>query len=280
MMGFFEGSRAKGAPIQLYLFRYGPGPGHVLGITDAEQPVIFDDLSYLPEPIRRDRIVANGTLDRSTLEVTTVRTSPVADFFRAFPPSHPIGLTIYSGHFDDPDVDYQAIWRGRVLGCAWEDDMAMLSCEPVSSQRRRTTLRTNYQYGCPLALYQQGPGMCNASKEDATHEATVAAVDGALVTLPAGWVDTALLPRFDNGLLEWSTADGQTESRTILRVTDDRVLLLSGVPASLRLGQTVFAIYGCSHDMEGCRLHRNIVNFGGCPDIPQINPIGRMNIFY
>lgn len=279
--GFFERSRCKGAPVTLYRFQYGVENTHIYTMTDADESVSYGGNEYQPVPIQKSKTSSNGTLDNSTLEITTTRDNPVALLFRAYPPSYPITLTVFSGHHGDPDSEFIAEWTGLVLGCSLEEEQAVLNAEPFSVQRKRTTLRTHYQYGCPHVLYQKGPGLCNADKDRATFESLVLAVDGAVVTFPVNWRDENRIPWFNNGLIEWTRPDGQKEARTILRIDDNRKLLLSGLPIGLSPGDTVSVSYGCPHNMDGCAtIHDNILNYGGCPNIPSVNPLGTNNIFY
>lgn len=278
---FFESSRARARPITLYLFQYGPSPTQRHGFTDAEQPVQIGQQTYLPVPIRHERIVANGSLDRNTMQVRVARNNTMAQMFRPYPPSYTVTLIVYRMDLNDPEGETQAVWNGRVLGCTLESDEAILAGEPISSQRRRPGLRRFYQYGCPHVLYKQGAGMCNANKGAATFPATVQSVDGFTVVMPTNWFDVALVPRFVGGLLEWTRSNGLAETRTILRVDNDRELVLGGPPVGLSPGSTVDVVYGCAHNMSDCQnVHNNLLNFGGCPFIPTDNPLGSQNNFY
>lgn len=281
MFGPFESSRAKSRPATLYLFRYGPSPLNYYAYTDAEQSVRVDDIDYVPIPISRDKIVANGSLDKNGIGIRLARNNPMAVLFRPYPPSYTVTAVIYNTSLNDPDHGVQAIWNGRILSCAFEGDEAVLSGEPISSQRRRPGLRRPYQYGCPHVLYGQGPGKCNANKAAATFGRIVESVDGFTVVMPTGWFDPFIVSRFQGGLVEWTRGNGLRESRTILQVQNDRQLVLGGPPTDLHAGDSVEVVYGCSHTMAGCQnVHRNLLNFGGCPFIPTDNPIGTRNNFY
>lgn len=274
----FESSRSKGSPIDLYLFRYGPKPGDVYAFTNASRQITLNGIDYLPTPINRSKIVATGSLDQQVTEVLVDHNNPVANLYRATAPSYPVGLIIYQGH--EGDNDFLPLWNGRVLGVNFDGYEATLGCEPVSTQRLRPGLRRHYQYGCPHVLYGTGEGKCNANKSAATFAATVSSVSGAKVTLPINWVSPALADRFLNGMIEWTNDDGNTETRTILTIDQDRILTLDDFVVDLDSGDSVNVIYGCSHDLDGCAAHQNLINFGGCPWIPTKNPIGQLNNFY
>jgi hypothetical protein len=146
-------------------------------------------------------------------------------------------------------------------------------------------LRRPYQYGCPLALYSVGPGLCNADKASKTLSATVSTVDGATVTLGAGWNGAFSGAKFLGGLFEWVNDDGLTDRRTILRVTGN-TLSLSGIAKDVDPGDTVSVVVGCNHkayaeqDGDCLPLHDNINNYGGDPWIPLKNPIGDFNNYF
>lgn len=277
----FETSRAKGKPVELYRFRYGPKPNDVYTFTNGLRAITYNNAEYTPIPIDRSEIIATGTLDNQVVEVIVPVNNPVAELYRASAPSYPISLIIYIGHKGDPDSEFKAIWNGRVLGASFDEGLsASLGCQSIASQRQRPGLRRHYQYGCPHVLYSQGAGQCNANKSKATFQASALSVNGAVVSLPLGWTNNWRVPYFINGMLEWTRADGNTETRTILNITNSTDLLLDGFATSLEAGDTVSVIYGCTHDLDGCGFHQNIPNFGGCPWIPTQNPIGQINNFY
>lgn len=273
-----EISRSLGEPVDLYLFIYGPGEDDYYGYCDAEDPIIFDDVTYEPQPIMRDAVKSSGTLDKSALRVTLDGVTEVAELFKVYPPTQEVVLIIREGHIGDPDAEFKVIWTGRVLSGKWLDSDAELTCEPISTSMRRSAMRRHYQYGCPHAVYQGDElGGCHASKIAATVSATVDSIDGATVTLEAGWEGSFAPGKFRGGMTEWFNPAGAIERRTILRVTGD-VLTLTGVIRNLADGDPISVILGCNHQMTDCKdLHDVINDFGGDPWIPSKNPIGQYN---
>lgn len=281
----FEGSRELGDPIQLFKFTYGPGPSDYYAYTDAIDEQTVDGVTYAPVPIERDAINANGTLDKSAIKINTDIGTEIAEIFRVYPPAREVTLIIRQGHLGDPDSEFLVIWAGRILAAHREGGEAVLSGEPVSTSLRRVGLRRPYQYGCPLALYSVGPGLCNADKASKTLSATVSTVDGATVTLVAGWNGAFAGAKFLGGLFEWVNDDGLTDRRTILRITGN-VLSLSGIAKDVDPADTVSVILGCNHkayaedDGDCLPLHNNINNYGGDRWIPLKNPIGDFNNYF
>lgn len=286
--GVQESSRDRGEPVELYLFRYGPDPLNVFAYTNADSPIVFDDgitgpLTYQAVPITRDAITASGTLDKSTLVVKTSRAQGIADLFRNYPPSSVVNLRIRQGHTNDPSSQFLINWSGRVIGFRVQGAESQYTCEPISTSLRRAGLRRNYQYGCPHVLY--GP-QCRASKAAATLPQIVLTVSRAVITVSPTWVPDARKPKYQNGLAEWTTADGRTERRGILRVVGGTITL-DGRAAGLTPGMSVKLILGCDHQTglpgqtgDCLPLHNNIQNYGGQPWIPLKNPIGYSNNQY
>ena len=273
----FEESRYSGQPVTLYLFRYGSAANSFYAYTDAEQNFIYNGVEYEAIPIVRGAITASGSLDKSTLSVEMPKTARLAELFRIYPPSQVVTLVISQGHLNDGDVEFLAIWSGRVLSCAREDNQAKFACEPVSTSMRRPGLRRNYQYGCPHVLYGD---LCRASMEAATYEASVTAISGTVITLASGWLADDLKPKLIGGMVRWTKPSGDTELRTVMR-RDGNNITLAGLPFSLTAGADVELILGCNHKMDDCQnVHTNIHNFGGQPWIPTKNPIGTTNNFY
>jgi hypothetical protein len=277
MLAEFIKSRLLGSPVELFRFSFGPRPQDTHLYTDSETPVIYDGETYSPMPLQRGPTSNSGTLDKTVLDITMPHLARVPQLFRIYPPSFTIGLTVLQGQSRDPDAEFVAIWVGRVISVSFEGIEAKLSCEPISTSFRRSGLRRNYQYMCPHVLY--GP-QCLASKVDATTPATVSAVSGRSVTL------TSLLSlpgRYAGGMVEWITAGGLNESRTILTVDTVggvSVLGLTGLPSGLVAGGSISAVLGCRHTLVSCRDdHDNAVNYGGHPWIPLKNPIGNVSPF-
>jgi hypothetical protein len=278
----FESSRELGDPVQCFLFRYGPDPANYYAYTDSTQEQTVDGITYVPRPVNRDTINADGTLDKSAIKIAIDVGTEVAELFRVYPPAYVVSLVIRQGHIGDPDSEFLVIWAGRIVACQREGSEAQLSGEPVSTSLRRPGLRRHYQYGCPHVLY--GP-MCRADKASKTLSATVASVDGATVVMNSGWNGAFDADKFLGGLFEWVDDDGLTDRRAILRITGD-TLSLSGIVAGLAASDTVSVVLGCNHkayaedDGDCLPLHNNIANFGGCRWIPTKNPIGFHNNYY
>lgn len=280
MLSFLQGSRNRSVPVYLYEVVYGSARGSVIRLTDAEQPIVLDDLTYTPVQIKHGEIHASGTLDKTTLEVSTRYDSPLSNLFRHYPPSQVVTLTVLRGEADDPSQEFSVIWAGRILSCSIEFYEAKLVCEPIGTAVRRPGLRRNYQVGCPHVLY--GPS-CRANQADFTRTTTVSNVEGSTVRLETGWNGPWSFSRFINGIAEWTDGNGDVTTRTILQVVTDGTadfILLAGATQGLRAGGTLSLSLGCNHQLSDCQDFNNLPNYGGCPWVPTKNPVGSYNPFY
>ena len=283
----FEGSVESGEPIQLFRFVYGGEAGEYYAYTDYNEEITIDhggsvgSVTYTPIPISRENVVTNGTLDRSALGLRMDIGTDLSELFRVYPPAYVVSLTIYHGHIGDPDEEFLVVWAGRVVSASRERSELVLSGEPIETQMRRTGLRRNYQYGCPFWLY--GP-QCKALEILGTRTGTVAAVDGNVVTLNAGWEGSFDPDKFVRGMLKWTPAGETTRIRSIIRRSGN-ILTLTGIANDLSASDSVSIVLGCNHkpfaDDDGdCQaLHDNLLNFGGQPWIPIKNVINK-NPYY
>lgn len=283
-----ESSTAAGNPVQTFLFTYGTDPSEYYAYTDhTEELLLSDGKTYMPVPIERSELTANGTLDKSAIKINTDIGTDLAELFRVYPPPEVVSLIIRQGHLDDVDEEFLVIWAGRVVANSREHGELVLSGEPVSTSLRRPGLRRHYQYGCQHQLYGGITGQvgCHADKPSATVSSTVDSVSGATVTLVAGWEGAFTPAKFLGGMIEWQAPGGSTDRRTILRITGD-TLSLSGLPTNLAATDAVDVVLGCNHrayaeDGGDCQpLHDNINDYSGCLWIPTKNPIGTYNNYY
>jgi hypothetical protein len=92
-------------------------------------------------------------------------------------------------------------------------------------------------------------------------------------------------------MVEWDNDRGDRETRTILKVLGSNRLVLAGFIKDMAIGKPIDVILGCNRgwymesgalsDKTDCHfLHNNAPNFGGCPFIPTVNPVGQLNQYY
>ncbi len=279
----YETSRDRGQPVELYQFTYGPGANDYHAYTDGSAQVLHNGITYDPLPISRTNIRTRGKLEANEIRVTVPATSQIANLFRIYPPGQIVTLRVRQGHVPNPDdpsswalgENFPVAWMGRVLEAQRDENKAVLTCEAVSASMKRPGLRRHYQWPCPLVLYGT---RCRADKAAASATATVSGATGNRITLVEPWGLSGIAPeKYIGGLAEWSGAAG-TERRTILRVEGTATLVLSGPVLTLAANDPVTVILGCNHALDDCEnLHNNVVNYGGQPFIPTVNPVGKNN---
>lgn len=287
--GAIEKSRRKGRPVNLFHVKYGDGANSYYAYTDAEQRIVVNGVEYTPLAIDRGKITASGTLDKAALEVRMSLNVPLAELFRVYPPSSVVNMTIYQGHLSDgSNPQFLVAWTGRVISAKRTDNELILTGEPINTTMKRVGLRRNYQYSCMHVLYGNH---CKASKSAATKTVLVNAYTSTTITLPSVWESDTRAKKYIGGMVEWVNAMGDIETRTILRVLGNNVLVLAGFIRDMAVGKEVKVILGCNHgwymnngaidEKTDCVfLHNNAPNFGGCPFIPTKNPVGQLNQYY
>ncbi|ARB05718.1 hypothetical protein [Synechococcus virus S-ESS1] len=275
----YEGSIDRGQQVELYQFIYGASGEEYL-YTDGSSEVVLDEKTYSTLAIKRDKIRSKGDLSGREVKIEVPSNSEIADLFRIFPPGRVVSVIIRQGHLANPDDppefeggNFGVVWTGRILEASRRANTTTLTCESLGAGMRRTGLRRHYQWSCPHVLY--GPD-CRAAKNGNT--GTVTAINGNRITLIGAWSGGNAPVNFIGGMVEWAGTSG-LEARGILRVEDGGVIVISGPPVGLEVGENVDVFVGCPHTVEGCEtLHNNIVNYGGQPWIPTTgNPVGKNN---
>lgn len=276
-----ELTRDEALPASLFLIQYGTDPENYFAYTDSDVEITFENITYVPLAIGTADMEASGTLDRKALELDVTPNAEIVRMYAENPPSNKVGLTIRQGHHTDPDEEWLVAWMGVIKNVNWQPPLAKIIAEPIDTMLARPGLRRFYMYGCPHVLYSEGAGRCNASKETHRRTVTPTAIGGNYVDLPPGWNLTTDADKYVGGYLEWTEPNGNRQIRTILDTSGSPNRLLIGNTRTLSAG-TVLTIYaGCNRTREDCAaLHSNIVNFGGQPWIPTVNPVNYVNRYY
>ena len=270
-----ETHRLNGRPFHLYTFTYGPEATSVRHYTNLATEFVYGGETFYPLRIEHGEVVSSGTLDKTGLEIRLPESGPIPDLYRDEMPSSVVSLIIRQGHVGDGD--FKVHWAGKVVGTSYEDELMVLSCEPISSSMRRSGLTRDYQYTCPLVLYGK---QCRASRAAGTSSHTVVAVDGGVITLAANWTTEERRRHYLGGVFEWAAAGGRVNRRSIISASATE-LTLSAAASGLLAGATVSLVLSCDKTMSTCRtVHSNILNYGGQPEIPLVNPIGITNNYY
>lgn len=269
-----EISQDSGKPFELYLFIYGPNPTDYYAYTNAVREIpmaipTIGNVTFTPIPIGREKYASNGKVDQQNMNIRVPVTADLSALFLDFPPTQPVGVIIYQGHFGMTDEAYPAVWNGRVLSSSRERNEQVLTCSSAITSMKRVGMRRNYQYGCPFVLYGN---QCKANRAAATYPAVVAEVGRNTMSFIAGWNGTMPLEKFLGGMIHW-TSDLGEEYRQITK-QEGPLLYFAGPVRGVEVGDNINVILGCNHKTDDCKnLHNNILNYGGQPWIPLKNPI-------
>ena len=129
---------------------------------------------------------------------------------------------------------------------------------------------------CPLILYSDA---CGANSTTLRVTITPDAVGTNYVELADGWEGAVDRDRYKGGYIQWTDSFGNTQTRTIIKRSGDRLIV--GNTRGLADATSIKVFAGCRHTLQDCRdLHSNVVNFGGQPYIPLENPVGTTNRYY
>ncbi|MEX2524439.1 MAG: phage BR0599 family protein [Gammaproteobacteria bacterium] len=248
--------------IELYRFVVA---GLVFGYTTSPSKVTHDGQDYDPIYVRRNEIEHTEEIARARISVRLPRDAGVAALFVGGAPATVMELDI----FQQDDEATVVIWTGRVLTAAWSGSEVVLQCEPIFSSMKRTGLHARYQKLCRHALYDDN---CKVVRNDFRVLATLTARTD--LTLSAAEFDTKEDGWFIAGYVEYGN-----QRRAIVDHAGDTITLSSPLIDS-EVGEDVAAFAGCAHDRQTCiDKFDNVVNYGGMPFIPRINPFGSDPVF-
>ena len=150
MFGLFESSRAKGKPIELYKFQYGPAPTDVKRYTNAEEDQIVSGETYVSVSTDRDKVTISTTADNNTFELRFAKNLDLLPFFLFYPPEVGVRLTVFEGHVGD--TDFPTFLIGTVAGFSINGSN-QLSFTIQRGRARKPGLFRNYQIGCRHDLF-------------------------------------------------------------------------------------------------------------------------------
>lgn len=270
-----ELSYEAGRPIEIYDIAYSGNRWHY---TNDVEELHFDNALYVPIPIERGETEENGDAEKANMEIKISRNSTMADVFKVTPPSEPVTITIRQYHkgarLVNPDLQTAVVWKGRVINVSWEDDEMVLTTESVFSSLLRIGVTRKYSRQCTHALYGTG---CKLNRDDFKVVAVATKQQGATITIPHGkpanW--------FAGGYITYRNRETSAIERRAIKENNETTVTVTAFPLGLTSGKTEVTIYaGCDHTHGTCKnKFKNIINYGGQPYIPILNPFGGSTIY-
>jgi hypothetical protein len=243
--------------------------------TDAGREAIVEGQRYAPVALTRGRIAQSSEEAKNALEITAPLDLPLLTLFRPTSPGLRLRLDLKRVRVRDGLV--RLAWTGHVADVDETHRMATLRCTSLAAAVDTLGLRRSWQSNCPLVLYSQGPGLCNADPDAHAVPATLSDASGLTVTSAAfaAYGDT----HFEGGVLHWTGALG-IERRFIVAHVGTTLRLLT--PTTLAIGAAVTAYPGCDRTLgpKGCAKFGNTLNYGGQPTLKGLrSPFGHDPVF-
>jgi Phage conserved hypothetical protein BR0599 len=258
--------------IELYDFSIGL---HHWRYTDAGREAIVEGQRHTPVALTRGRIAQSAEEAKNTLEINAPLDLPMLNLFRPVPPGLRMRLDLKRVRVRDGLV--RLGWTGHVADLNETQSVAKLRCTSLAAAVETLGLRRSWQSSCPLVLYSQGPGLCNAAPD--AHAVPAVLSDATGYTVASAAFAAFADSHFDGGVLQWTAAFG-IERRFIVRHTGATLRLLT--PAALAPQAQVVALPGCDRTMgpNGCAKFRNELNYGGQPTLKGMrSPFGNDPVF-
>jgi len=259
-----EGSR----PVELYTFVQGSDQ---FFYTSAEGTVSFLGTDYLPLSIKRGNPVQSREQKSTQLVLTAPAVSDIATPFIPVQPSVEMTVSIQRIQPDEtPSLSTSILmFEGFVSSVAFKDEIAEFRCIPFNELFTREIPRFQYQGLCNHVLYDT---RCKVNKALFQHSGAVLSVDGNQIQISG--LPTTNLP-FIGGYIE---IPGVGQPRLVLDQVGDVVTILIPFTQDV-VGVTIDAFQGCDHTATVCaQKFNNILNYGGFPFVPTVNPFQQTQI--
>ena|ERR1700735_950110 len=271
----YELSIAQGEPVLLYDFFIGTAHWRY---TSADRPITYLTQVYSPIAISSGAVNQGQEIKKKSLPITVPLDTDVVSVLQNFPPSGDFLVTITELHYTDPDQQGFICFVGRVMSQKQSGASIIMSCEPAYTGVKTTGLRRRFQLNCAHVLYGIG---CTIQPSTYVTAAVISSVAGPLVSVP-GLTPPAGLS-FAGGYIEWDSGRGYLERRSINSMAGGGASLsLAYAAPDLIPGLAINVYPGCDHTTGNCiafnlapqdPVDGNILNYGGQPWIPAVNPL-------
>lgn len=268
-----EKSWEDGAPVEYYEFIRGTT---FYRYNTSDRDLYSGGNLYVSlRGLSRERISQGIERNKLTITVHVPRDADIESWWRPYPRSDAVGLTIYAGHIGEGDARVR--WIGRVVQPKFSPTGLTLLGEPTTTTAKKSGPQQCWQRGCMHVLYKQGDGLCNANRDDFALPATLLTVSGAVMTatefgtLPSG--------RLAGGYIEFEADDGSTVRSSISTHSGTQISVY--YPSlDLVVGKAVTAYPGCKHTIQDCdEFFNNSVNYGGDANSPETSPFDGNPVF-
>ena len=271
----YETSIDQGEPILLYDFFIGTAHWRY---TSADRTITYLGNPYAPIAISSGAVNQGQEIKKKSLPITVPLDTDVVSVLQDFPPSGDFLVTITELHFTDPDQQGFICFVGRVMSQKQDGATIVMSCEPAYTGVKTTGLRRRFQLNCAHVLYGVG---CTIQPSTYVTPSAITSVTGPQITCASLVPPTGL--SFAGGYVEWDSGRGYLERRSINSMAGGGSILNLAYGAPDLVPGLAVAVYpGCDHTTANCIAFNlppqdptdgNILNYGGQPWIPAVNPL-------
>jgi len=265
-----EISNSDGLPVILYQFQR---DGIYWRYAASDENVTLSGNTYTALAISHDSIVQSGETTQDEFKISVPITLSVAQQYLNNTPSSTLNVTVRRLHRGDTEAP--VIWVGTLDRVkAINDATAEMICRNALATLARGGLRLGWTRQCTHMLHDS---QCKVLKDSFRRDGFVTAITGLVVTSPglAGTPVGALL----GGYIEWTTAEGYVERRTVVADGDGTVTVL-GTLIGLEVGDAIIGYFGCPRTAVACdTIFSNLANYGGFPHIPEKSPFDGDPVF-
>lgn len=261
-----ETSVDDGQPVELYQFRQNAKGWFYTSSADS---ITIDGIRYTPASIVRDSVNQASDITRTSLNLKFPRDHEFAIQFLGGSPDFVTTITILRAHTTDNDLQTSVYWKGRVNAGRASGSELDLECDSAFSSLRRLGLRAAFQRSCRHTLYSAN---CGVNMLEYAEQATV--IGGDPTNLVLSYQNTKPDGYYVGGIVKAS--DGAM--RFIVYHVGTTIKIARPFAGELS-SPNVILFPGCDHLKSTCiNKFQNLLNFGGFPYIPYINPFGGSSI--
>lgn len=285
-MAFDPYETGDGSPVEIMEFTNGAA---VYYIANTVRDVVIAGRTYIATPYELTPFAQSKDSDDNNRTMKTTNQFPVIGLYQGAPTSSSTYVFIKRYHNDDPGVEVQSIWAGKIVAVNHIDDGEVeILLQPITSGAESTPPDT-FSALCNAFLFQT-PG-CTLQRDDWRYVASVNSITNFGLNIQitglrdrAVTLDSALaapLGPLSSGELDiyWQGGyllTGAGELRDIVEgnVGADPNTVRVNVPfRNLLAGDAITVFAGCDLSRATCaKKFNNVINFQGFPDIPEIDP--------
>lgn len=263
------------APIELFTFTSRrASPNEIVArSTSYHRDVVVIGATYVARPIRRGAAsMGNVSANADSMTVEVPIGDPAAQFYltSGVPPQ---GFTIEIIRLQRAGGD-AAVFRGTITECRVHGETAVFSVDQALESLATTLPGWQVSKRCQRTLFDAGCGLSRDASDIPTTLTTIFDDPRDLHVAAVGMFGG--IGGYDEGEFKFGELLHlpSGERRSITLATPTRFLRLDvRLPSTALVGDAVLVWRGCDKKATTCRdRFANIVNFGGCNQLPRNKP--------